>query len=160
MIAKYPALTLEEYQRQRARLEKAVSELRAGGSFLQAIARAYYIVHATVAYAAAKHGITIVHTRQGHEVEEDVFTHNSIPDVLKALYTGNKSGRVRPGSTPGIGSGKLSARTAERFVDMLQRDRKYADYGPTRVLEPYSESVAGERLDWAHLIVQDLGALT
>ena len=113
----------------------------------------------STAYVAAKYGVTIFHTRQGHEIEEEVFTHNSIPDVVKALYTGNKSGRVQPGSTPGIGSGNLSAAAAERYVDLLQRDRKDADYGPTKLLEPYSESRAVERLNWAYLVVQDLGAL-
>ncbi len=153
------ALTFEEYHRQRIRLEKAVSELRAGGSFLQAIARAYYIVHTTAAYAAAKYGVTILHIRQGREIESDAFTHNAIPDVVKALYTGNKIGSVSPGSTPGIGSGNLSAADAGQYVSRLQRDRKDADYGPTRLLEPYSEGRAVERLDWANMVVQDLDAL-
>jgi len=41
-------------------------------------------------------------------------------------------------------------------VDILQRDRKDADYGPTDALEPYTEEQADERLKWANLLVEDL----
>jgi hypothetical protein len=140
-------------------VRKGGSRTSRRGSFLRAIARAYYIVYATAAYAAAKYGVTILHTRQGREIESDEFTHNAIADVVKALYTGNKVGNITPGSTPEIGSGNLSARDAAEYVSRLQRDRKDADYGPTKMLEPYSESRAIERLGWANMVAQDLEAL-
>lgn len=152
-------LTFEQYERQRQRLEKAVVELRSSGSLLQAIARAYYVVHATATYVAAKYGVTVAHRRHGEEVESDDFTHNAIPDVVRVLYSGNKSGKVSPGSTPGIGSGRISDAQAVRYAESLQRDRKDADYGPTEALEPYSEEQADQRLIWANILVEDLRKL-
>jgi hypothetical protein len=152
-------LTVEQYQRQYRRLEKAVRDLRSAGSLLQAIARAYYIVHATATYAAARYGVTVTHFRQGREAESGDFTHNSIPDVVRALYSGNKSGRASPGSTPGIGSGHVGDIQAMRYTELLQRDRKDADYGPTDVLEPYTRRQADERLTWANMLVEDLRKL-
>ena len=154
-----PLLTSDEYDRQRRRLEKAIVELRSAGSLLQAIARAYYVVHATATYAAARYGVTVTHRRHGQEIESDEFTHNAIPDVVRVLYTGNKSGRVTAGSTPGIGSGHLGHGQAMRYADWLQRDRKDADYGPTDVLEPYTEQEADQRLNWASMLVEDLRKL-
>lgn len=55
-----------------------------------------------------------------------------------------------------VGSWRLSDRQAIRYVDILQRDRKDADYGPTDALEPYTEEQADERLKWANLLVEDL----
>ena len=147
-------LTLEQYERQRQRLEKAVVDLRSAGSLLQAIARAYYVVHATATYAAAKYNVTVAHRRHGEEVESDDFTHNAIPDVVRVLYSGNKSGKVSPGSTPGIGSGRIGDAQAVRYAESLQRDRKDADYGPTEALEPYSEEQADQRLRWAKILVE------
>jgi len=46
-----------------------------------------------------------------------------------------------------------------RYADWLQRDRKDADYGPTDVLEPYSEQEADQRLNWASMLVEDLRKL-
>jgi hypothetical protein len=152
-------LTFEQYERQRRRLEKAVGELRSAGSLLHAIARAYYVVHATATYAAAKYGVTIAHRRHGEEIESDDFTHNAIPDVVRVLYSGNKSGRVSPGSTPGIGSGRVGDAQAVRYAESLQRDRKDADYGPTEALEPYTEEQADQRLTWANILVEDLRKL-
>jgi hypothetical protein len=152
-------LTFEQYERQRQRLEKAVVELRSAGSLLHAIARAYYVVHATATYAAAKYGVTISHRRHGEEIESDDFTHNAIPDVVRVLYSGNKSGRVSPGSTPGIGFGRVGDAQAVRYAESLQRDRKDADYGPTEALEPYTEEQADQRLIWANILVEDLRKL-
>jgi hypothetical protein len=82
-------LTFEQYGLQVKRQEKAVTDLRAGGSLLHAIARAYYLVYVTASYAATVHGLTANHVRQGKEVvERDDFSHNSIPDVVEALYSG------------------------------------------------------------------------
>jgi hypothetical protein len=93
--------------------------------------------------------------RQGQEVEIDEFTHNALSDVVSALYSGSKRGRVSPGTTPGI-VGQLTDREASRYADLLQRDRKDADYGPTEVVEPYTAEQADERLKWANMLVEDL----
>lgn len=154
------ALTLEQYKRQRTRLERAVADLRSGSSLLQAVARAYYLVYATASYAATVHGLTVSHSRYGQEgVERDDFTHNAMPDVVQALYSGNKHGRVSPGGTPGIAGGHFNEREAAKRVDLLQRDRKDADYGPTNVDEPYSPDEADERIAWANKLLEDLGRL-
>jgi hypothetical protein len=154
------ALTREQYDRQRARLEKAVADLRSGGSLLHAIARAYYLVYVTASYAATNHGVVVTHTRVGQQgVERDDFTHNAMADVVQALYSGNKAGRVSPGGTPGIGNGRFTEREAAKRVDLLQRDRKAADYGPTNVSEPYTLAEADERLQWANCLVEDLERL-
>jgi hypothetical protein len=42
---------------------------------------------------------------------------------------------------------------------LLQRDRKYADYGYVTVLEPYDVAAADERLDWANQLLEDLRSL-
>ena len=154
------ALTPEQYERQRTRQEKAVADLRKGGSFLHAIARAYYLVYVTASYAASRHGVVVTHSRGGQEsLEKDDFSHNSLPDVVQALYSGNKHGRVSPGSTPGVGDGCFTDRDAAKKSDLLQRDRKDADYGPTMVAEPYSGTEADERLEWAKMLVEDLRKL-
>jgi hypothetical protein len=154
------ALTRDRYDLQRARLEMAVADLRAGGSLLHAIARAYYLVYVTASFAATVHGVMVTHARPGQEgVEQDDFTHNAMADVVQALYSGNKHGRVSPGSPPGIGGGHFTEREAAKHLDLLQRDRKAADYGPTNVDEPYTPEQADERLRWANMIVEDLGKL-
>jgi hypothetical protein len=154
------ALNRDEYERQIERQERAVVDLRAGGSLLHAVARAYYLVYVTASYVATVHGVTATHVRQGKVVTEaDDFSHNTIPDVVEALYSGNKRGRVSPGSTPGIGAGNFTDREAAKKADLLQRDRKDADYGPTLVPEPYSPNQADERIRWAHMLVGDLRKL-
>jgi hypothetical protein len=149
-------LTTDEYERQKRRVEAAITLLRSGGSRFQAIGRAYFLVHLMASYAAAKHGVTVKHEKHGRKVELDHFTHNVMPDVVKALYSGNASGRVTPGSTPGIGAGNLTERQAMRYAELLQRDRKDVDYGPTDELEPYTEHQTDERLRWAAMIADDL----
>jgi hypothetical protein len=147
-------LSQDEYERQKQRMESAVRILRDAGARLQAIGRAYFLVHLVASYAAAKHGVTVRGPKPGRKVGH--FTHNAIPDVVKVLYTGNGSARVLPGSTPGIGTGNLTEREAARYVDLLQRDRKDVDYGPTDDLEPYTAAQTDERLRWAALLVDDL----
>ena len=46
-----------------------------------------------------------------------------------------------------------------RYVNVLQKDRKYADYGHGTVPEPYDVPTADERLTWANLLVEDLRTL-
>ena len=153
------ALDREQYDRQRLRFERAVADLRTGGSLLHAIARSYYLVYATASYAATIQGVTVTHARHGQEDARDNFTHNAMADVVQALYTGNKYGRVSPGQTPGIGEGHFTNREAARRVDLLQQDRKSADYGPTREHEPYTAEETDERVTWAKMLVEDLGRL-
>lgn len=153
------ALSEEQYRVQRARQEKAVVDLRVGGSLLHAVARAYYLVYITASYVGSRHGLEVTHSRGTETIDRDDFTHNAIPDVIQALYSGQKRGKVSPGNSPGIGSGHFTDRDAGKKADLLQRDRKDADYGPTKVLEPYSESEADERIDWANWLIKDLETL-
>ncbi len=154
------ALTREQFDLQRVRLDRAVRDLRTGGSLLHAIARGYYLIYVTVTYVANKHGVTFIQMRPFRSgIESDNFSHNSIGDVVQVLYTGNKRGRVSPGQTPGIGSGHFSDRDAAKAVDLLQRDQKAADYGPTKLLEPYTAAEADVRLSWAKNLCEDLEGL-
>ncbi len=46
-----------------------------------------------------------------------------------------------------------------RYVNVLQKDRKYADYGHGAAPEPYDVSTVDERLTWANRLVEDLKTL-
>lgn len=83
------------------RLERASDVLRNGGSLLQSIARRYYLVYTYARQAAEKHGVTF---RRGSAVDADrQLTHQALPDVIQALYTGQNCGAVL-GSGPRRGS--------------------------------------------------------
>ena len=74
------------------RLERASDLLRNGGSLLQAIARRYYVVYTYAAQAAEKHGVTF---RRGVDTDEARrLTHQTLPPILRALYTGQNAGPV------------------------------------------------------------------
>lgn len=148
-------LTRAEYDRQFARIERAVTDLRAGGSRLHAVARAYYLVHVTATFAGHYYGLAVHVRRDGQPTEIAEFSHNMMPDVVAALYRGSRSGAVLPGSTPGI-AGVLTDAQAIRYTDMLQTDRKAADYGPTDAAEPYDDDQTDERLKWAKTLSEDL----
>ena len=114
------ALSREEYDRQIERQRRAISVLRDGGSLLHAVARAYYLVYVTASFVATHHGVEVTHSRSGREVvDRDDFTHNALPNVVEALYSGNEHGRVSPGSTPGIGNGHFTDRDAAKKTDLL-----------------------------------------
>ncbi len=66
---------------------------------------------------------------------------------------------MNPGSTPGIGAGRMSEREAVRHMNDLQRDRKYADYGPTEKQELYGKAKTDERLNLTNLLAEDLRTL-
>jgi len=153
------ALTATQFAALCARLDTASKALRASGSHFQSIARRYYLVYAYAAKAAVKHGVSIQHRRGKQEVETEVFTHQALPDVIYALYTGNRRSNVSPGSTPGVIGGRLSDREAISYANALQKDRKLADYGPTDEIEPYTEEEANKRVRWADLLVEDLRTL-
>ena len=85
-------------------------------------------MYVTASHSASTHGIIVTHSRRGQEeIERDDVTHNAMADVVQALYSGRKHGRVSPGSAPGIGNGLLTDREAAKRVDLLQRDRKAVD---------------------------------
>lgn len=153
--------TREEYDRQFERLAKAIAALKSDGCYLHAIARAYYQVHLTASYAAYKRGARIERSdrHSGTTLYQSDYSHNEMPDLVHALYEGQRHGRVIPGSGSGITKTKMAPSEAARRADQLQRDRKDADYGPTLVAEPYTAPQADERLEWANLLVEDLRRL-
>jgi hypothetical protein len=55
--------------------------------------------------------------------------------------------------------GRLTDADAVRYVNALQKDRKYADYGLGTVSEPYDAVKLDERLAWADRLVEDLRTL-
>jgi hypothetical protein len=56
-------------------------------------------------------------------------------------------------------AGRLTDDDARRYADILQVDRKHADYGYGNVPEPYDVTVVDERLAWANHLIEDLGTL-
>jgi hypothetical protein len=154
-----PAATVahDEFSALTTRLERAADILRAGDSRLQAIARRYYLVYTYAAQAAEKHGVRF---RRGSDVDDDRrLTHQALPNIVRALYTSQNSGAVIGGG-PGITrAGRLGDHAAYRYADMLQKDRKYADYGHGTEAEPYDITTVDERLRWANHLVEDLRTL-
>lgn len=55
--------------------------------------------------------------------------------------------------------GRLTDAEATRYVNVLQNDRKYADYGHGTAPEPYDVPTVDERLAWAIRLVEDLKTL-
>jgi hypothetical protein len=53
----------------------------------------------------------------------------------------------------------LTDAEAVRYVNVLQKDRKYADYGHGTAPEPYDVPIVDERLAWANRLVEDLKTL-
>ena len=133
--------------------------LRERGCLLQAIARRYYLVYTVATYCAANCGITVVRRRSEALMECDQFTHNELPDVVRALYTGLRSGNVGPGRHAGLVGAVLNVREAVRYVQDLQWDRKDADYGYLEKIEVYDTAQADRRLNWANGLVADLRKL-
>jgi hypothetical protein len=153
------ALTRAQYDIQYMRLEKAISDLKTGGSLLHAVARGYYLIHLTASYLAAKFGVVVTHASRGRERESEKFSHQATVLLVETLYKGERHGNVSPGSAPGIANATLKTRDAARHVQLLQRDREDADYGPTSVAEPYTLAEADERLNWAKTVADDLRRL-
>jgi hypothetical protein len=149
-------MTDEEFSALAQRLEKAATVLRAGDSRLQAIARRYYLAYSYALQAAEKHGVRF---RRGVVAADRRLTHQALPNVVRALYTSRNSGPVLGGG-PGITrAGRLSDEQAYAYADILQKDRKRADYGYGTVPEPYGVTTADERLAWANRLVEDLRTL-
>ena len=149
-----------EFDALRQRLEKARDALRHNQQFLQSGARAYYVVYAVASFAAGRHGVRATHIRGGRRVTDQDFSHNEIADVVYALYTGGRRGNIsEPGGSPGIGSGNFTYQQAYRNADILHQMRLEADYGPTRVPEPYAVAQVDEWLVMANDLTQDLESL-
>lgn len=147
----------EEFIALTERLEKASVVLRNGGALLQSIARRYYLVYTYAVQAAEKYDVSM---RRGTETDgERRMSHQALPNLVLALYTAKNSGPVLGGG-PGITrNGRLPDGLAFRYANLLQRDRKYADYGYVTVLEPYDVAAADERLGWANRLLDDLRSL-
>lgn len=149
-----------QYGALRGRLILARDSLDAVGQRLQAIARAYYAVYALACHLAGKFGVLATHARAGERVTDCDFSHVEIPDVVYALYTGNKRGNVTdPGSSPGIGSGIYSDQEAYRNLNTLMQIRIEADYGPSVVHEPYDAAQTGRWLEMSKGLMRDLETL-
>ena len=147
----------EEFSSLTERLEKASVILRNGGALLQSIARRYYLVYTYAVQAAEKYDVSL---RRGVEPDHDRrMSHQALPDLVLALYTAKNSGAVLGGG-PGITRiGRLPDGLAYRYANLLQKDRKAADYGYVAVPEPYDVSAADERLGWANSLLEDLRSL-
>jgi hypothetical protein len=73
---------------------------------LQAVARRYYLVYAYALHAAEKHGVAF---RHGPAIDEERrLTHQALPNVVRALYSGQNIG-------PLIGGGPR--RDSHRAID-------------------------------------------
>lgn len=149
-----------EFDALRQRLERARDALRRDRQLLQSGARAYYVVYAVASFAAGRHGVHATHTRSGERVTDQDFSHNELPDVVHALYTGAKRGNItEPGSSPGIASGNYTHQQAYRNARTLYQMRLEADYGPTRTPEPYAAAQMDGLLVMASGLTQDLERL-
>jgi hypothetical protein len=156
-IAQY---TREEYDVLCKRLQNASDTLRSGNSLLQSVARAYYVVYVVGSYAAGTQGVKVTHRRAGELVTEQDFSHYEFVDVVWALYTGNKRGKVSdPGASPGIRSAHYEEREAYRNANALFQARIEADYGPSTSAEPYTAAEVDRLLETAKYLVEDLERL-
>jgi hypothetical protein len=141
------------------RLQTASIALRERGCLLQSIARRYYVVYTIATYLSAKYGITPARRREVDPRKADRFTHGELPDVIRVLYTGRRSGNVGPGNHPGVLSPILTEHQAVSFTAKLQDDRITADYGYIEELEPYDAGKTDARLAWADDVIEDLRTL-
>ncbi len=149
--------TKAEFDALRQRLERARDTLRCDGQLLQSVARAYYVVYVLASFAAGKYGVKATHARSGEIVIDQDFSHNELPDVVYALYTGGKRGTITdPGGSPGIGSGNYDDRGAYRNTRTLYLMRLEADYGGKLLVEPYPTAKVDEWLTMAKNLAQDL----
>lgn len=77
------------------RLERASDLLRNGGSLIQTLARRYYLVYTYATQAAEKHGVSF---RRGADTDDTRrVTHQSLPDIVGVLYTGQNAGPILGG---------------------------------------------------------------
>ncbi|MDB5070680.1 MAG: hypothetical protein JWM87_1791 [Candidatus Eremiobacteraeota bacterium] len=116
------------------RLERASTALRDRGCFLQAIARRYYVLYTVATYLTAKYGITAIHRREKDPRKADRIRHDELPDFIRALYTGRKSGNISPGSHFGVLDPTLTEHQAVSYAAKLQQDSVMPDYGNSEEL--------------------------
>lgn len=150
-------MTSDEFVALTARLETASAVLRRGGCLLQAIARRYYLVYTIACRAAGRHGVTF---RRGAIPDDGrPVSHQSLPDIVRALYTGMNSGPVIGGGPGIVRTGRFTDYEAFFYTNLLQKDRKYADYGHGTVPEPYDAAKADRHLELANHLIEDLRTL-
>ncbi|HEY1428751.1 MAG TPA: hypothetical protein VGF18_04215 [Candidatus Tumulicola sp.] len=152
-------MTRRQFDVQTERLTQAVKALRDSRCYLQAIARAYYVVYCTATYVGAELGLRVAHHHQGKSLYQGTFTHNEAVDLVMALYEGQNSGNIEAGNATGVTGARLSPSDAAKQTNALQKARKLADYGPTNVVEPFSAAQADEYLTWSDDISHDLRTL-
>lgn len=141
------------------RLERASIALRERGCLMQAIARRYYVVYTMAGYLSAKYGITPARRRETERDEADRLFHTELPDVIRALYTGRRSGNVGPGTHSGVLGAILTENRAVSCAAALRNIRVMADYGYTEQLEPYDADETDAHLVWANQLIEDLRTL-
>jgi hypothetical protein len=103
----------EEFNALVTRLSDASELLRSGGSLMQAIARRYYVVYTYATQAAEKHQIKFRRGTDVHEARR--LTHQALPDIVRALYTGQNCNAVF-GSGPRRDSGWAIDRRSGRSI--------------------------------------------
>ena len=85
----------DEFVALTTRLRRASDVLRKEGCLLQAISRRYFLVYAYAMQGAEKHGIGF---RRGTDLDQNRRpTHNALPAIVEALYTGRNVGSVLGG---------------------------------------------------------------
>jgi hypothetical protein len=101
------------------------------------------LVYAYAVQAAEKHDAL----RRGVKLDDGRrISHQTLPHLIVALYAARNSGPVLGGGPGVTRAGPLPDGLAYKYVDQLQKDRKYADYGYIDTVEPYDDTVADERL--------------
>ena len=78
-------MTRKQFDIQLDRFKMAMNVLRDNGCYLQAIARAYYLVHSVAAFVSDQYQVEAIHRRHGESVYEGRFSHNETVDLVKAL---------------------------------------------------------------------------
>ena len=141
------------------RLVRASIALRDRGCLMQAIARRYYVVYTIATYLAAKYGITARRRREAATREAERYHHEDIPDIVRALYTGTRSGKMSHGTHSGVLGAVLTEHQAFVHAADLQRVRTLADYGYTDRLELYNADEANGYLANANHLIADLRTL-
>jgi hypothetical protein len=126
---------------------------------MQAIARRYYVVYTIATYLAAKYGITAKRRREADDREAERYHHEDIPDIVRALYTGRRSGKMSHATHSGVLSAILTEHQAFVHAADLQRVRTLADYGYTERLELYDADEADGHLTNAKNLITDLRTL-
>lgn len=155
-IAEY---TAHEFDMLRSRLERARDLLRAGGAFLQSVARAYYVLYALASFLSGKYGIHAVRMRSRDKVMDQRFSHMELPALVYALYSANKKDSVQDVECARHRFGSVRRARGIPKGERPCADAIQADYGPSTSAEPYSMAQTDAALATAQKIVQDLETL-